>query len=69
MDKFIKFMKYTMLLGSCAILLSSCLSIGAGRTFNRFVEEMPFDAVIVPGVPFENGEWSDVMKIRVHWAI
>lgn len=27
-----------------------------------------YDAIIVPGVPFENGQWSDVMKIRVYWS-
>lgn len=28
----------------------------------------PFDAIIVPGVPFENGSWSKTMKLRVSWA-
>lgn len=28
----------------------------------------PFDAVIVPGVPFENGSWDSVMKARVLWS-
>jgi len=27
-----------------------------------------FDAVIVPGVPFENGHWDSVMKARVIWS-
>lgn len=27
-----------------------------------------YDAIIVPGVPFENGEWSRTMKGRVYWA-
>lgn len=29
---------------------------------------MPFDALIVPGVPFENGKWDRVMKARVMWS-
>src|SRR5438067_574875 len=27
-----------------------------------------FDAIIVPGVPFENGRWSQTMKSRVGWS-
>lgn len=27
-----------------------------------------YDAIIVPGVPFENGLWSRTMKGRVYWA-
>ena len=27
-----------------------------------------FDAIIVPGIPFENGSWDSVMKARVIWA-
>lgn len=69
MNRLTNFMKYTAIFGSIIILLSSCLSMGAGRTYKRYAAEQPFDAVIVPGVPFENGEWSDIMKIRVHWAV
>lgn len=28
----------------------------------------PFDAIIVPGVPFKNGTWDSVMKARVVWS-
>ncbi len=28
----------------------------------------PFDAIIVPGVPFKNGSWDSVMKARVIWS-
>jgi len=31
-------------------------------------ENKTFDAIIVPGVPFENGNWSEVMRIRVFWS-
>ncbi len=27
-----------------------------------------FDAIIVPGIPFENGHWDSVMKARVLWS-
>jgi uncharacterized SAM-binding protein YcdF (DUF218 family) len=28
----------------------------------------PFDAIIVPGIPFNNGVWDSVMKARLIWA-
>jgi hypothetical protein len=28
----------------------------------------PFDVIIVPGVPFENGKWNRTMKGRVYWS-
>ena len=28
----------------------------------------PLDAIIVPGVPFKNGNWDSVMKARVLWS-
>ncbi len=28
----------------------------------------PFDAIIVPGIPFKNGAWDSVMKARVLWS-
>jgi uncharacterized SAM-binding protein YcdF (DUF218 family) len=27
-----------------------------------------YDVIIVPGVPFEDSTWSDVMKLRVYWS-
>ncbi|MGK7389892.1 MAG: YdcF family protein [Candidatus Cyclobacteriaceae bacterium M2_1C_046] len=28
----------------------------------------PYDAIIVPGYPFQDSTWHDVMKIRVYWS-
>jgi hypothetical protein len=28
----------------------------------------PFDVIIVPGVPFENGKWNRTMKGRIYWS-
>ncbi len=33
------------------------------------IAKKPYDAVIVPGVPFNNGEWDGTMNMRVHWAV
>ncbi len=28
----------------------------------------PYDAIIVPGIPFNNGRWGWLMRMRVYWA-
>ena len=41
------------------------------KTTKRLFEEsskQSFDLIIVPGVPFENGQWSRTMKARVYWS-
>jgi uncharacterized SAM-binding protein YcdF (DUF218 family) len=44
------------------------VSCGSTRTaFEKVKPEMPFDAVIVPGVPYDTA-WSDVMRARVLWS-
>ena len=37
------------------------------RLFNES-RDQTFDVIIVPGVPFENGQWSRTMKGRVYWS-
>jgi uncharacterized SAM-binding protein YcdF (DUF218 family) len=49
-------------------LCTSCFNYRAAKTYKKNVSLQPFDAIIVPGVPFENDKWSDIMKIRVYWS-
>lgn len=37
--------------------------------FKEAVKERPLDAVIVPGIPCDNGKWGFVMKWRVYWSV
>lgn len=58
---------------SCLIFLtflSSCglFSPGAKKIVSKNLAHQPFDAIIVPGVPFFGENWDPVMKIRVHWS-
>lgn len=52
------------------IQLYGCISSQKGP--KRFLlaasYKKPFDAIIVPGIPFKNGNWDTVMKGRVIWA-
>lgn len=29
----------------------------------------PYDAIIIPGIPFHNMEWDWLMKMRVYWGV
>ncbi len=54
------------------IQLSSCIT--PRKAPRRMLAEAkenhaPFDAIIVPGIPFNNGAWDSVMKARVLWAL
>lgn len=51
-----------------AFLVLAVASCGSSqRAFTKAQPLMPFDAVIVPGVPFDTA-WSDVMRMRVAWS-
>jgi len=51
------------------VLVSSC-SFSVEQTVEMYteVEGKEFDMIIVPGVPFENNEWGEIMKARVYWS-
>lgn len=38
------------------------------RLLKKASGETPYDIIVVPGVPFEDSTWSQVMKIRVLWS-
>lgn len=51
-----------------AIAVVSIASCGSTeKAFEKAQPNMPFDAVIVPGVPYDTA-WSDIMRIRVLWS-
>lgn len=47
---------------SCAFSKRTCLNL------LEDARKTKYDIVIVPGVPFENGKWSFVMKGRIYWS-
>lgn len=57
------------LLFAIALIIQSC-SFSEKTTRRLFKEsaQESFDMVVVPGVPFENGQWSRTMKARVYWS-
>ena len=58
-------------LSTFVLLLSACACTYSSKTQKRLyrqIESQQFDAIIVPGVPFENNQWDRIMKGRVYWS-
>lgn len=59
------------LLPACFILCSLVAYSQSHKTprgYRNVTRYKPFDAIIVPGVPFKDGSWDSVMKARVLWS-
>jgi uncharacterized SAM-binding protein YcdF (DUF218 family) len=71
-DRFKKFLKYFLyfhLFLGVAILLTHCsVTRYAKRSFEEARKEVPFDAIIVPGVPYDTAKDNRIMVMRVYWA-
>lgn len=49
--------------------MTSCKHHSPEKNYEYYKQNFePFDAVIVPGVPFRDTSWARVMKLRVYWA-
>lgn len=51
------------------MLLSGCYIHNTEKFYARAVEKAPYDALIVPGYPFDGQRWDTLVKARVLWAI
>jgi uncharacterized SAM-binding protein YcdF (DUF218 family) len=49
-------------------ILSCSFSPRAARRLLTEARKQPYDIIVVPGVPLENGKWSRTMKGRVYWS-
>jgi len=38
------------------------------KEYSQNIQSVPYDVIIVPGVPFNGERWSNSMKIRVYWS-
>jgi hypothetical protein len=52
------------------ISIVSCITPRKGpqRAYNNAKALAPFDAIIVPGIPYKGAAWDSVMKARVIWS-
>lgn len=70
-----KISTYRLCLYSFIIIVASSLfyscaysSKASQRLFAKAKTQV-YDVVVVPGVPLENGKWSNTMKGRIFWAV
>lgn len=59
---------WVILLGLLSTVCGCSFSSKVSRKMLERASKAPYDIVVVPGVPFENGTWSRTMKARVYWA-
>ncbi len=68
-----KFLKPVLIASITGIIILSAgcrgLFFNNEKVYNKSLQKVPYDAVIVPGIPFENGNWSFIMKSRVLWSV
>lgn len=67
--KKVKLVTLFLWLFSIIITLNSCSY--SSKTCKKLLKEASlksYDIIVVPGVPLENGKWSNTMKARIFWA-
>ena len=59
-----------MVLLAGLVLTSGCsvFHVSVTQRYREALAAGPYDALIVPGFPFKNGEWNRVIKARVYWS-
>jgi len=67
MKKIIKSLEKVTLFAAIVFFMASCVT-AANQKFVKKEQFKTYDAIIVPGLPFEDGEWGDLMKMRVYWS-
>lgn len=61
-----KYLPFSIIL---LIFFAGCKINNPEKYYSKAQQEYaPFDAIIVPGVPFEDSTWQNTMKLRVYWA-
>ena len=69
LKKFPQYFHLFHLFLAVALLLTHCsFSHYAKKSYEKAIEEKPFDVIIVPGVPYEKENTTSVMKMRIFWA-
>jgi uncharacterized SAM-binding protein YcdF (DUF218 family) len=69
LKKFLKYFLYFHLFLAVALMLTHCsVTRQAKKSFEAARKEKPFDAIIVPGIPYDSLKPNRVMVMRVYWA-
>lgn len=64
--KYLPLLLIFVLLNSCAIL--NPVRKSPYKLYMTNIKNQPYDAIIVPGVPYNAKKWSYVMRLRILWS-
>lgn len=66
----VRFLQFSLLLLILSGFAFLYLKYSAGKSFKENSKNIPYDAIIVPGYPFQEDDssWHEIMKIRVYWS-
>jgi len=68
-DPFFNSSRYVLATCIFLVLLSSCKISNTSKYYVKAKENhAPFDAIIVPGYPYEDSTWNRVIKLRLYWV-
>ena len=69
MLRFLKWTVIVLLLGFLAFLLGTkAFRVHTVNTYTENIQQAPFDAVIIPGIPYDTAAPNDMLKARMYWA-
>lgn len=67
--KVLKIVLYFHIVLALGAVLTHCsVKRYAQKAYDSAIKQVPFDAIIVPGVPYENENTTRVMTMRLYWA-
>ena len=52
----------TLIFSSCSVRLIT------KRTYNHYIKDAPYDAIVVPGMAYQTSELNSLYKARMYWA-
>lgn len=62
-----RFLRLNIYFAVVALVITAASCGSSQKAFLKAQTNMPFDAIIVPGVPYDTG-WSNIMKARILWS-
>ena len=63
-----RFVRFSIKMALAAFLLSGCIVVQTPVIYEEAKRDIPYDVVIVPGVPYQDAGMADIMNFRVRWA-
>ena len=69
LKKILKWFVYFHVFLALVLVLTHCsVTKQTERSYEQARKEKPYDVIIVPGVPYDKGNTTSVMSLRLYWA-